>query len=717
MISKIIKLTAASLICVSLSAGNVLAAGMGVCTHMGLFGNYSNIDNIESAKKTKVPWIRDECRWQNMQSEQGGEIKIKAKDLDYIKRVDAKGINQLLILGYGNAHYDGIEKDTVVPTSEEPDYYKGWLDYVRATVNEVKDYVEAYEIWNEFNIDTFNYNDATGTDYARLYLDSKAIIDELDPDAKVICGVITGYNSKDKAYGEDIFKYISSKGNVNDSIDGFSIHLYTGLNYGNFAAGLDSWESVFDKYGYTGEVWMTENGVTADGDSGRTSEKQAAMVAKLGMQWEAYLKKNNRKGVSFWYDLRNEVGVSDYEDNFGLFDSSYVMKPSGYAMKTYNMLTGNKTFDSFDKSNGYSGKWTNDNETVYCVYDDNNSGKKINIPLSGDVAYVYDYLGNVKETITSPTGTKSIEMTSTPTYVECKTYKAKVTAATYDEQDEVVTVSGTYNGGDSVTVEVLKDGVVVESQNAVVIDREFSKWFSFNKTGEYTLRVGYPELSAAGKTGSWDEKTLNIEKTQSNPLFDASTKITYDAKSRLVKIDGAVTDYKKDQLVTVLAIPASMDINSVDIHGAAYVGQLSATEGKFTAEFEVPEWFTTDMAIYLGGTGITTKVSDNIEIAESKYVYVANLELNKGNVLKATALIRNFTETEKQVVMMIAQYNANALESVKTETKSIPAKSYSVVECSLDNVAVESEATTAKAFVWSDATGMIPLSGAEKIDL
>ena len=198
---------------------------------MGLGITYDNIANIQSARDTRVEWIRDEARWSDMQSGADGEIKIRDKDLDYIKRVDKARINQLLLLSYGNDNYEGIEADTVFPKQDNKTYYNGYLDYVRYTVSQVKDYVDAYEIWNEPNIKGFNYNLlANGTDYAKLYLDAKAIIDELDPTAMVVCGAITGTDDADTDFGKAIFDYVKTKGDVNSLIDAFSIHLYTQLS-------------------------------------------------------------------------------------------------------------------------------------------------------------------------------------------------------------------------------------------------------------------------------------------------------------------------------------------------------------------------------------------------------------------------------------------------------------------------------------------------------
>ncbi len=715
-----------ALLCAGAMTTTAFADSFGVCTHMGQMNSYENTINVFSAQSVGADWIRDGCIWSDMQATKNGEFKIRDKDINYIKKTEDAGLNQLLVLAYGNPQYDGVEDWQTFPKQDNEAYYKGWLDYVRYTVDKVKDYVDAYEVWNEPNIESFNHNSlADGTDYAKLYLDTKAIINELDPTARVLCGAVTGY---DETFAKAIFDYVKSQGNVNELIDVFSIHEYSQLDMESYAKALSSWESLFDSYGFNGDVWMTENGVTADDTKGRTETAQAQAVAKLAIQWESYLKDNNRNGVSFWYDLRNDPGQTDYEANFGLVDEEYIIKPSGKAMQTHNMLVGDKSLVSAEKVKtknniisadeyGYLATYSGNSGTVYVGYDDNDNSKSKTVTLSGDVAYVYDYLGNVTSKIDNPSGTKSITLKSEPTYIECRNVAVSVENVAYDGDEGIINVKGMYNGGESVTVELLKDDNAVESYTAVVENGTFRKWFSFDGEGEYTVRVGKPELESVGKTSGWAEQTISVDKQNTAPAFDVSTKTVYNADSKTVSISGKINDFEANQAVTVLAVPATMDINSVDIAAAAYIGQAVVSDGDFSVEFEVPDYFTTNMAIYLGGTGLTSVKNGTAEIAESDYLYVAGLELNKGNALKATAVVRNFNETERKAVLVVAQYSGDKLVDVETKPQAIPAKTYATIECYSNDVAINGEATSAKAFIWTDMDGIVPLFGADEISL
>ena len=66
-----------------------------------------------------------------------------------------------------------------------------------------------------------------GEEYAKLYLDAAKIIKEKDPTARVLCGAMMGDSQASRRYGEQIFTYIASEGDVNELIDVFSIHKYS----------------------------------------------------------------------------------------------------------------------------------------------------------------------------------------------------------------------------------------------------------------------------------------------------------------------------------------------------------------------------------------------------------------------------------------------------------------------------------------------------------
>lgn len=715
----IIALTAVFMI---LSQNAVMAERFGICTHMGLRNNYNNDSNIEAAKKLNAGWIRDEARWLSMQSSYDAPLKIRDKDLDYIKKADEQGLNQLLILAYGNSD---LKENGPVPTQDDMQYYNAFLDYVRYTISTVADYVDAYELWNEPNIPTFNYNMlADGEDYAKLYLDVKKIVDELDPTAPLLCGSITGAADADFEYGKKIFDYIKSQGDVNELIDAFSLHAYSNNVDTGFLSTIGNWDKVFDSYGFTGDVWLTECGISSN-TGNNTEQQQAEYVAKLGMQWENFLKTNNRDGVVFWYDLRSDgTDPEDYEHNLGVFDYYYAEKPAFYSMLSYNNLTEDKEFESLQKIKtknyiwgddeyGYVATYSDGTDNLYIVYNKNNNNASYLVPLSGDVAFVYDYLGNITETINNPSGTKSIVMETSPKFIECRTCEVTLDAD-FDAEDGVLKLSGTYNVGDSVTVELLRDGAEYKTLNLTLNDGNYDCWMSVLDNGNYTVRVARPELLTLGKENGWAEETFFVERYISNPELK-NVNVSYVAEQKKVSVSGSVADCYDEQYVTLLVIPESMDAENLDKNAMGYIRQVLVLNGEFKQDFILPEYFETKAKVYIGGTGIDGANAEILNIGEGKFLYVKEIDLTVADKISASAVVRNFTENKKKATIVIAQYDEDGrLLKMETAEKTVSAKTYEAFDISFNDVLKESGAKSAKAFIVSDLTGFVPLAEADE---
>ena len=708
-----------------LSANTAFAIDIGACTHVG--HRYSVPDNLEAASGMKLDWVRDECRWSAVEPTKGAEKKIPSGFMSYVIETDKAGINQLLILGYGNRAY-GVENESLMPTKSNPEYYNAFLDYVRFMVSEVKDYVDAYEVWNEPNIKGFNYNLAgSGADYAALYLDTREIIKELDPDATVVCGCITGVSDEGFVYTEDIFNYIKTQGDVNSLIDAFSIHLYTDSEWGGLyiSALLYMWEPKLESYGYTGDVWMTETGAAAV--SNITDDIQARYMVLFASLWEYFLTHYERNGVMFWYDLRNDGTDASYnEHNFGLVDYSYKPKPAYYAMRAFKQLTEGKTLVSYTTPviysssdgttrRGIKAQYSGDNGVLYAVANQrigDSADRTISVALSGDVAYVYDCMGNVTETIENPRGNKAITPGTMPVYVECVTYSTKLDDVSYDKDTNIVTVSGTSNLNDTMTVELVdSSGEIVRTETALVKDREFTKWFSVDEPGTYTIIVGRPELTALGKSSGWAQASFTVEvPVTSKPVLDSTMVIAYDADTRTVNLTGSVTNSNINQNITLLALPKTEDVTNIEPDSIAALMQSKTSDGDFGFSFVLPDWYSGDTAVYISGTEIADKRSSEISVADNKYIYAAGFKAAKTeSIVTASANVRNFAAESKGATIIIAKYAGDRCVGTSIRRESIPAHSYSPIQISA-SAALSSDITKIQAYLWDSAEGLRPLS-------
>lgn len=77
-----------------------------------------------------------------------------------------------------------------------------WLEYVKFTVTALKDYVDAYEIWNEPDIEGYCPKSIELNDYINLVKRTVPVIKDVDPEAKVTVGAVS------KTFYSDAKKYL-----------------------------------------------------------------------------------------------------------------------------------------------------------------------------------------------------------------------------------------------------------------------------------------------------------------------------------------------------------------------------------------------------------------------------------------------------------------------------------------------------------------------------
>ena len=689
------------------------AGTVGVSTHVG--AGYSAADNSEAAAGMGASWVRDEFTWRTIEPSKGS-MSIQPNHISYLRELEGKGINTLMILAYGNNAYS----TTKMPTTSETEYYNAWLNYVSYVVTQTKDYVDAWEVWNEPDL-----NGGTAAQYAQLYVDTRDVIKSIDADSTVVCGALSA--GSNWAYADATLAAIKTLAQnrgttINALIDAFSIHSYAGddpanytnvLAYGSNEKGL---EMHLDKYGYTGDVWMSETGISTY-SGGKGEEDQARFGINMAIRFEKYLKDNGRGGKFIWYDLRNDgTDAGNREHNFGLVDYYYTPKKAYNTFSLYNRLVGDKSFVSattYDSGSTYADR------TVRMSQFSGTSGKVYiwskatqTITLSGDCVYIYDYQGRVTETITNPSGTKSITAGYDPVFVECRNYIVTLDSVSYDSDNGVMSVSGSYNNGGAITIELVDaGGNVVQTETAAVSGGVFSKWFSVDAAGNYTVRVGKPELTALGKSSGWQQRSCNVESTVTpKPALASGTVVSYNAQTRTITASGSVTNSAENQSVTLLALPKTQSLTSVNPDSLAALIQSKITGGNFSFSCVLPDWYSGNTAVYISGTEIAEKQSSEISVADNDYVYAAGFDASKtGNTVTAAANIRNFAAETKNAAIIIAKYAGGKVVGTSVQKLAVPAYTYTPVQITVSDT-VSNDITNVQAYLWEDTDGLYPLA-------
>jgi len=296
---------------------------LGVQTHFGQFR--PGVDDIlDLIKGAGIGWIRDEVYWSEIEKEEGVFRFPPAYD-QYLRTAQARGIQVLLILDFGNSLYSGSEKHAPATEAER----QAFARYCREVVTRCKALaVRHYEIWNEPNASTFWRPQPNPEDYAKLIETAYKACKEADPGATVLGCSTAGVDL------EFIARVMRAGGGR--FMDCVSFHPYCQPLPPERRLLTDI--SKVQKLAPDKPLWITEFGYpTHAGAAGVDEETQANYLVRsflLARTFPAV------KRVS-WYDFQNDGEDPDEgEFNFGLIRMNKTPKPAYRAYKTMASLVG-----------------------------------------------------------------------------------------------------------------------------------------------------------------------------------------------------------------------------------------------------------------------------------------------------------------------------------------------------------------------------------------
>lgn len=162
-----------------------------------------------------MTWNREEIRWQDVEKEKG-KYEIPAEMWQDL--VDAKnaGLSTQLLLNYGNPLYS----DNVMIPPNTPEYIAKYAEWCKWMARTTKGYVDAFAVWNEYNIEIFNPTDVSDDNYVEMLKAVYTAIKSPDgnPDAIVI-----GFESA--SFDFDYFDNVIKAGGLN-YMDVVGVHHY-----------------------------------------------------------------------------------------------------------------------------------------------------------------------------------------------------------------------------------------------------------------------------------------------------------------------------------------------------------------------------------------------------------------------------------------------------------------------------------------------------------
>lgn len=486
-----------------LKKNNIRNNKVGTCLHFDLDGRDDRLDETHSLTEAGgIGWVRDDLRWERMQSEAGGEIVVPAyRDEEINAHIEA-GNKVLLVLAYGNSNYG----NRFPKTDEEIIAYAA---YCKAVAAHFKGKVDAFEIYNEPDYAYFAQWDITGADYVKVLKAATEAIREVQPNATIVGGALctmSNPNSRARTVAKQIFEDPL----VTNYMDAFSFHSYDYYSDGaysdenktmNFAGQIKFIEDLLINTNNPNlPIWITEDGIPSEGSVYANEIIQAEDTARA----LAAVAANSRVEKYFIYNLHEKTHSSILENSFGLVDENYEPKPVYSAVAFSNkMLTNVECVHKFEGDNtAYSGDalggygYKTDDKDIYVAWA--HTGKTASLKISktrpAGAKSTFSKLGSVGTvtiaedadvTIYDMYGkrleyTSNISLSSSPIYVEIESSKTK-----FERSGNIVTINGCSDLGNCNVTLIAREKE--NPQNILAL-----KQIKSNELGEFKFSVEIP---------------------------------------------------------------------------------------------------------------------------------------------------------------------------------------------------------------------------------
>jgi hypothetical protein len=305
----------------------------GVCTHLALQRQDAG-QVLSLVDAGGFNSIRDDAFWGAIESDRN-VLRLPPKYAELRKAFAgsaARGHNPLVILAYGNRHYDG---GGLVRSRAAIDAYARYAGFV---ASELRPHVRQFEIWNEWNSGFGSkprVTRAAASDYVRVLASASAAVRAAHPQAVVIGGVTSGV---DLAWYREL---IDAGGLAH--LDAVSVHSYTlfrrEVNPEGAIASIDKLHQLLVEAEPERDipVYVTEVGWPTNHGKHGVSERDAAMYL---VRFMLLARTRPWIGGVWWYDLVDD-GESDSsaEHRFGLVRRDLSPKPAfGVAMSVMKLL-------------------------------------------------------------------------------------------------------------------------------------------------------------------------------------------------------------------------------------------------------------------------------------------------------------------------------------------------------------------------------------------
>ncbi len=282
---------------------------VGLNVHWALGSDTTLDDSYEyKLRSTNTKWAREHISYKLIMGDDS-DAWLKRYD-EIMLKYDEQDIRVVGMLAYGSAD------DEFSPPSK-----KEWKNFVRKVVRRYRNYVDAWEIWNEPDSSTYLSNNNWKT-YKPLLRTGSQMIREYDSSAIILNGAIadianTSYINRLYRYGDNYF-------------DELNVHVYYCDRYRDGDTSLTSlqsdWEQLIDvteKYRKNEKIWITELGCS----TGLSGADDKLVRNYLKKSTQTLLKYKETRPI-FLYTFRDRPYLDSYEAEFGLLEEDLSNKPA-----------------------------------------------------------------------------------------------------------------------------------------------------------------------------------------------------------------------------------------------------------------------------------------------------------------------------------------------------------------------------------------------------
>lgn len=276
-----------------------------------------------------VTWAREDIHWYRIQR------SPDTWDWSYtdaaIRALLQRGINVVGVLGHPPGWATPYAGDTSFDISFYAPDPEAFAAFAYAVVQRYGRYVHHWEVWNEPDNPLFWKPAPDPAAYADLLIRAGAAIHRAAPDAQVLIGGCSPFDTT-------FLRRVAEAG-AWDSFDILAVHPYVDPatpEGGNIAAAADTVRALSTQWGEK-PIWATEVGWSSgpgDRDSSGLVDEQAQasmLVRAMLLLWRSGIEK------IFWYTLKDDPG-----NPYGLvaagasYDDYSRPKPAYYALQTLN---------------------------------------------------------------------------------------------------------------------------------------------------------------------------------------------------------------------------------------------------------------------------------------------------------------------------------------------------------------------------------------------